>query len=102
MFARSMGSAVGIAVFGAIANAVLVGAAGAGGHGSISLDGVDPLVLFDALHRVFLGLGGGRGRHADRCRPDAAQARRAPAGPARLTPSVAAVVAQRLTTRQDG
>ena len=55
MFARSMGSAVGIAVFGAIANAALIGAAGAGGHGSISLDGVDPLVLFDALHRVFLG-----------------------------------------------
>ena len=55
MFARSMGSAVGVAVFGAIANAALIGAAGAGGHGSISLDGVDPLVLFDALHRVFLG-----------------------------------------------
>jgi len=55
MFARSMGSAVGVAVFGAIANAVLIGASGAGGHGSISLDGVDPLVLFDALHRVFLG-----------------------------------------------
>jgi EmrB/QacA subfamily drug resistance transporter len=55
MFARSMGSAVGVAVFGAIANAVLIGAAGAGGHGSISLEGVDPLVLFGALHRVFLG-----------------------------------------------
>jgi EmrB/QacA subfamily drug resistance transporter len=55
MFARSMGSAVGVAVFGAIANAALIGAAGPGGHGSISLDGVDPLVLFDALHRVFLG-----------------------------------------------
>ncbi|HEY5978813.1 MAG TPA: MDR family MFS transporter [Microlunatus sp.] len=55
MFARSMGSAVGVAVFGAIANAVLIGASQGGGHGSISLSGVDPLVLFDALHRVFLG-----------------------------------------------
>jgi len=55
MFARSMGSAVGVAVFGAIANAVLIGASGAGGHGSISLEGINPLVLFDALHRVFLG-----------------------------------------------
>ncbi|HEU5486265.1 MAG TPA: MDR family MFS transporter [Microlunatus sp.] len=55
MFARSMGSAVGIAVFGALANASLAGSAGAGGHGSISLDGVDPAQLFDALHRVFVG-----------------------------------------------
>ena len=55
MFARSMGSAVGIAVFGAIANAALVGSAGSGGHAGISLDGVDPAQLFDALHRVFLG-----------------------------------------------
>jgi hypothetical protein len=55
MFARSMGSAVGIAVFGAVANAALAGSAGGGGHGSTSLDGVDPNQLFDALHRVFLG-----------------------------------------------
>lgn len=55
MFARSMGSAVGIAAFGAVANAALAGGADAGGHGSISLDGVDPLQLFDALHRVFFG-----------------------------------------------
>jgi EmrB/QacA subfamily drug resistance transporter len=54
MFARSMGSAVGIAVFGAIANAALAGA-GSGGHGSITLDGVDPAQLFDALHLVFVG-----------------------------------------------
>jgi EmrB/QacA subfamily drug resistance transporter len=54
MFARSMGSAVGIAVFGAIANAALAGA-GSGGHSSATLDGVDPAQLFDALHRVFLG-----------------------------------------------
>jgi hypothetical protein len=55
MFARSMGSAVGIAIFGAVANAALAGSAGAGGHGSISIDGVDPALLFDALHRVFVG-----------------------------------------------
>jgi MFS family permease len=55
MFARSMGSAVGIAVFGAVANAALASSSGAGGHGSISIDGVDPAQLFDALHRVFLG-----------------------------------------------
>ena len=54
MFARSMGSAVGIAIFGAIANAALAGSA-SGGHAGISLDGVDPAQLFDALHRVFVG-----------------------------------------------
>ena len=55
MFARSMGSAVGIAVFGALANAAL-GAAGSNGeHGGISLDGVAAGQLFDALHRVFVG-----------------------------------------------
>jgi len=53
IFARSMGSAVGIAVFGALANAALAGAAGAG-HG-ISLDGLDPAQLYAGLHRVFLG-----------------------------------------------
>jgi EmrB/QacA subfamily drug resistance transporter len=53
IFARSMGSAVGIAVFGALANAALAGAAGAG-HG-ISLDGLDPAQLYTGLHRVFLG-----------------------------------------------
>ena len=85
MFARSMGSAVGVAVFGAIANAVLIGASGGRrsrqhqprGHRSAG-----------ALRRVAPGLprlGGGRGRHVDRCGPDAAEARRAPAGPARLT-----------------
>lgn len=55
MFARSMGSAVGIAVFGAVANAALAGSAGVGGHGSITIDGVDPGQLYEALHRVFLG-----------------------------------------------
>lgn len=55
MFARSMGSAVGIAVFGALANAALAGSGGTGAHGSISIDGVDPAVLFAALHQVFVG-----------------------------------------------
>ena len=56
MFARSMGSAVGIAVFGALANAALSsGGSGNGAHGGISLDGVDTGQLFDALHQVFLG-----------------------------------------------
>ena len=56
IFARSMGSAVGVAVFGALANAALAGAVG-GGHGAVSLDGVDPARLYDALHRVFVGSG---------------------------------------------
>lgn len=55
MFARSMGSAVGIAVFGALANAALGTSGGGGEHGGISLDGVAAGQLFDALHRVFVG-----------------------------------------------
>lgn len=56
MFARSMGSAVGTAVFGAIANATLSrhGVAGQSeSHGTGS--GVPPLLLSDAVHQVFLG-----------------------------------------------
>ena len=55
MFARSMGSAVGTAIFGAVANASL------GGHGSISstkADGslaVSPVLLSQAVHQVFTG-----------------------------------------------
>ena len=55
IFARSMGSAVGIAVFGALANAALAGSATSGDPGGITIDGVDPAWLFDALHRVFVG-----------------------------------------------
>ncbi|MFT4166601.1 MAG: MDR family MFS transporter [Microlunatus sp.] len=56
MFARSMGSAVGIAVFGALANAALVGSSTVGGrHGGGGLDGVAAGPLFTALHHVFIG-----------------------------------------------
>src|SRR5699024_7580844 len=44
IFLRSMGSAVGAAVFGAIANAVV-------GSGE-----VDPARLTDAVHRIFIGM----------------------------------------------
>ena len=99
-----MGSAVGVAVFGAIANAALIGAARAGGHGSISLDGVDPLVLFDALHRVFLGSAVVAVAMLHRRRPDAPEAGRAPDGPARAEPNAepsAAVVARATTDADD-
>jgi EmrB/QacA subfamily drug resistance transporter len=55
MFARSMGSAVGTAIFGAVANASL------GGHGNLNdtnPDGsvaVPPLLLSHAVHQVFIG-----------------------------------------------
>jgi hypothetical protein len=52
MFGRSMGSALGIAVFGAIANAALTSPAG-GGH-STTTNGVPVGVLDAALHNVFL------------------------------------------------
>jgi EmrB/QacA subfamily drug resistance transporter len=52
MFARSMGSALGIAVFGAIANAGLN--VGVGGHGSSTASGVPVSLLDPALHHVFL------------------------------------------------
>ncbi len=45
LFFRSIGSAVGVAVFGAIANATLGGSAS---------EGSDPAVLADATHDVFL------------------------------------------------
>jgi MFS family permease len=51
MFARSMGSAVGIAVFGAIANAAL--GTHVGGHGSATT-AVPAVVLEPALHQVFV------------------------------------------------
>jgi len=52
VFARSMGSAVGVAVFGAIANASL--AVKVGGHGAMTAADVPTPVLFSALHQVFL------------------------------------------------
>ena len=52
MFARSMGSALGIAVFGAIANASL--SQRVGGHVSATAGEIPVGVLDPALHRVFL------------------------------------------------
>jgi EmrB/QacA subfamily drug resistance transporter len=53
MFARSMGSALGIAVFGAIANASL--ATRVGGHSTGTASGVPAGALEPAMHEVFLG-----------------------------------------------
>ncbi len=53
MFARSMGSAVGIAVFGAIANASLAGRLG--GHGTTSSSDIPAPALDAALQQVFAG-----------------------------------------------
>ncbi|MGH3424577.1 MAG: MFS transporter, partial [Nocardioidaceae bacterium] len=54
MFARSIGSALGIAVFGAVANAAIVG--GSGGRGD-DLGHVPREFLAPAIHDVFLGAG---------------------------------------------
>ncbi len=56
MFARSMGSAIGIAVFGAIANSKLAGhtSGPVGGHGGGASD-VPPEVLAPAIQQVFFG-----------------------------------------------
>jgi MFS family permease len=55
MFARSVGSAVGVAVFGAVANGVVAARIG-GGHaaGDVDLDGLPVAVLEPALHTVFV------------------------------------------------
>jgi EmrB/QacA subfamily drug resistance transporter len=52
MFGRSMGSALGIAVFGAIANTAL--SSGTGGRLSSTASGIPPEILDHALHRVFV------------------------------------------------
>lgn len=52
MFARSMGSALGVAVFGAIANAAL--GTKVGGHGSTTASGVPAALLQPAMHEVFV------------------------------------------------
>jgi hypothetical protein len=44
IFLRSLGSALGAAVFGAIANAIIGG------------DTVDPALLTTAVHRIFIGM----------------------------------------------
>lgn len=46
IFLRSVGSAVGVAVFGAVANAHL---------GSTSGEGADPVLLVEAVHYIFVG-----------------------------------------------
>jgi EmrB/QacA subfamily drug resistance transporter len=51
MFARSIGSAVGVAVFGAIANAVVASRVG---RGVPDLKHLTPAVLHPAIHAVFL------------------------------------------------
>jgi MFS family permease len=53
MFARSMGSALGIAVFGAIANASL--SAKLNGHSSGTASSVPASALAPAMHEVFIG-----------------------------------------------
>jgi EmrB/QacA subfamily drug resistance transporter len=53
MFARSMGSALGIAVFGALVNAAVGRAGGVGGHATTAA-GLPPGVLETGLHHVFL------------------------------------------------
>ncbi len=52
LFARSMGSALGIAVFGAIANAAL--AVRVGGHTSNTASGIPASALAPAMHQIFL------------------------------------------------
>lgn len=52
MFARSVGSALGIAVFGAVANAAIAG--GHGGQG-VDLAHVQTTALAGAIHDVFIG-----------------------------------------------
>lgn len=57
MFARSVGSAVGVAVFGAVANGVVASRLGGGHHaGDASLDALPLGVLEPALHAVFVGV----------------------------------------------
>ncbi len=52
LFARSVGSAVGIAVFGAVANAAVVGRTG---DAHPDLESLPPGVLDPAIHNVFVG-----------------------------------------------
>ena len=59
MFSRSVGSAVGVAVFGAIANAVVADRlGGADRAGAVDLDQVPVGVLDPALQAVFLAVAG--------------------------------------------
>jgi len=52
MFARSVGSAVGVAGFGAVVNARVTDAIG---HGSPALEQLSPSILEPAIHATFVG-----------------------------------------------
>jgi EmrB/QacA subfamily drug resistance transporter len=52
MFARTVGSAVGVAVFGALVNAHVTAATG---HGSPDLEHLSPAILEPAIRTVFVG-----------------------------------------------
>jgi EmrB/QacA subfamily drug resistance transporter len=54
MFSRSIGSAVGIAIFGAVANAAYAASSASAPHGAGGQ--LSPSAVFDATHEVFLGL----------------------------------------------
>lgn len=55
MFARSLGSAVGVAVFGAVANGIVASRLGGGHHaGDVDLAALPVDVLDPALHTVFV------------------------------------------------
>jgi hypothetical protein len=85
IFLRSLGSALGVAVFGAMANAVV-------GSGP-----VDPARLTDAVHRIFIGmllvsvvmvvLAGLIPRSADQVTAEPATAAPDPTGPDTPTPA---------------
>jgi EmrB/QacA subfamily drug resistance transporter len=52
MFARTVGSAIGVAVFGALVNARVTGAVG---HSGPTLEGLSPAVLEPAIRTTFVG-----------------------------------------------
>ncbi|WP_182378119.1 MFS transporter [Nocardioides sp. WS12] len=55
VFARSVGSAVGVAAFGAVANGVVAARLGGGHHaGDVDLDALPISILDPALHTVFV------------------------------------------------
>lgn len=56
VFARSVGSAVGVAIFGAVANAVVADRLGRAQAGSVDLDAVGIGVLEPAVHAVFIAV----------------------------------------------
>lgn len=56
VFARSVGSAVGVAIFGAVANAVVATRLGREQAGSVDLDALPVGVLEPAVHAVFVAV----------------------------------------------